>query len=338
MHDKIRVGFIGAGRHAARAHYPSLASFPDVELKAICDLNEERLKSIGDLYGIEYRFRNYIDMLETVSLDAVYVVMSPIPTDFYADAEPMTSIVIECLKRGLHVFIEKPPGISSSEAKRMAETARRYKCRGMVGFNRRFIPVFRRAKSIVEGYGQITHCLAIFHKNALSETQPWGSVSYLVADVIHAVDALRFIGGEPIKVSSYASSFYVDYLNSFNALIVFDNGCVGHLCSNYSSGGRVHYFEIHSKGIWAMVDLPLDPPEKQIAYILKDNKPYGEAEVIRNLDLVGGSRDFHITYGFLQEDRHFIDCIKNDMEPETSLDDAVKTMELVELIASSTMR
>lgn len=94
----LGVGFIGAGRHAARAHYPSLASFPDVELRAICDLNEERLKPIGDLYGIECRFRNYMDMLETVSLDAVYVVMSPIPTDFYADAEPMTSIVIECLK------------------------------------------------------------------------------------------------------------------------------------------------------------------------------------------------------------------------------------------------
>jgi len=335
--DRVRVGFIGAGRHATRVHYPSLASFPDVELKAICDLNEERLRSIGDLYGIEYRFKRYRDMLDTVSLDAVYVVMSPIPVGFYADAEPMTSIVIECLKRGLSVFIEKPPGVSSSETRMMAKAARKYGCKGMVGFNRRFIPVFRKAKSIVEEYGKITHCLAVFHKNALNEPQPWGSVSYLVADVIHAVDALRFMGGEPVKVSSYVSKFYVDYPNSFNALIVFDSGCVGHLYSNYSSGGRIHYFEMHSKGIWAMVDLPLDPPEKQVAYILREDKPYGEIEILRNLDLVGGIRDFHITYGFLQENRYFIDCIKNDVEPETSFDDAVKTMEFVELIASSTI-
>lgn len=337
MCDRVRVGFIGAGRHAARVHYPSLASFSDVELKAICDLNEERLRSIGDLYGIEYRFKRYRDMLDTVPLDAVYVVMSPIPVGFYADAEPMTSIVIECLKRGLHVFIEKPPGVSSYETRMMAEVARKYRCKGMVGFNRRFIPVFRKAKSIVEEYGRITHCLAVFHKNTLNEPQPWGSVSYLVADVIHAVDALRFMGGEPVKVSSYISRFYIDYPNSFNALIVFDSGCIGHLYSNYSSGGRIHYFEMHSKGIWAMVDLPLDPPEKQVAYILREDKPYGEIEILRNLDLVGGIRDFHITYGFLQENRHFIDCIKNDVEPETSFDDAVKTMELVELIASSTI-
>ncbi|MEM4462387.1 MAG: Gfo/Idh/MocA family oxidoreductase [Candidatus Bathyarchaeia archaeon] len=337
MCDRVRVGFIGAGRHATRVHYPSLASFPDVELKAICDLNEERLRSIGDLYGIEYRFKRYRDMLDTVSLDAVYVVMSPIPVGFYADAEPMTSIVIECLKHGLNVFIEKPPGVSSSETRMMAKAARKYGCKSMVGFNRRFIPVFRKAKSIVEEYGRITHCLAVFHKNSLNEPQPWGSVSYLIADVIHAVDALRFMGGEPVKVSSYVSRFYVDYPNSFNALIVFDSGCIGHLYSNYSSGGRIHYFEMHSKGIWAMVDLPLDPPEKQVAYILREDKPYGEIEILRNLDLVGGIRDFHITYGFLQENRYFIDCIKNDVEPETSFDDAVKTMEFVELIASSTI-
>lgn len=338
MCDRIRVGFIGAGRHAVRAHYPSLACFPDVELKAVCDLDRERLRSTGDRYGIDYRFKDYRDMLETVSLDAVYVVMSPVPTGFYAHAEPMTSIVVECLKHGLHVFVEKPPGVSSSDTRRMAETARRYGCKSMVGFNRRFIPVFRRAKSIVEGYGRITHCLAVFHKNVLGEPQPWGSVSYLVADVIHAVDALRFMGGEPVKVSGCVSSFYTDYPNSFNALIVFDNGCIGHLYSNYSSGGRIHYFEMHSRGVWAMVDLPLDPPEKQQAYILRENKPYGEVEVIRNLDLVGGVRDFHVTYGFLQENRHFIDCIKTGVEPEANFEDAVKTMELVELIASSTLR
>jgi len=338
MCDRVRIGFIGAGRHATRVHYPSLISFPDVELKAICDLDEERLRLAGDRYEIDYRFKDYRDMLDSVSLDAVYVVMAPIPTGFYAGAEPMISIVIECLKRGLHVFIEKPPGVSSSETRRMAEAAKRYECKSMVGFNRRFVPVFRKAKAIVEEYGLITHGMAVFHKNALNEPQPWGSVSHLVADVIHAVDALRFMGGEPVKVASYISSFYVDYPNNFNALVIFDNGCIGHLCSNYSSGGRVHYFEMHSKGVYAMVDLPLDPPEKQLAYILREGRTYGEMEVIRNLDLVGGVRDLYVTYGFFQENRHFIDCIKMDLEPETNFEDAVKTMELVEFIASSTMK
>jgi len=333
--DRVRVGFIGAGDMANRVHYPSLASFRDVEITAICDLDESRLNRTANRYGVERRFRDYKLMLEKVSLDAVYAIMAPIPTGHYAGAEPLTDVVVNCLKRGLHVFIEKPPGISVEDTRRMAEAAKRYGCKTMVGFNRRFIPVFREAKRVVEERGPITHCTAVFHKNMIGQPEPWGCVSHLVADVIHAVDALRFMGGEPEKVVSYVASFYADYMNSFNAIIRFRNGCVGHLCSNYSSGGRVHHFEMHSKGIYAFVNVPFEP-EKQEALILKDDKPYGEAEVMRNLDLVGGCRDFHVIYGYLQENRHFIDCIREDRMPETNFEDAVKTMELVERIKAST--
>jgi len=333
--DRVRVGFIGAGDMANRVHYPSLASFRDVEITAICDLDESRLNRTANRYGVERRFRDYKLMLEKVSLDAVYAIMAPIPTGHYAGAEPLTDVVVNCLKRGLHVFIEKPPGISVEDTRRMAEAAKRYGCKTMVGFNRRFIPVFREAKRVVEERGPITHCTAVFHKNMIGQPEDWGCVSHLVADVIHAVDALRFMGGEPEKVVSSIASFHADHANSFNALIRFKNGCVGHLCSNYSSGGRVHYFEMHSKGIYAFVNVPFEP-EKQEALILKDDKPYGEAEVMRNLDLVGGCRDFHVIYGYLQENRHFIDCIREDRMPETNFEDAVKTMELVERIKAST--
>lgn len=319
---------------ANSVHYPSLASFRDVKIAAICDLDEARLNRTADRYGVEQRFRDYKLMLEKVSLDAIYVIMAPVPTDHYVDAEPLTSIVLNCLKRGLHVFIEKPPGVSVRDTEKMAEAAKKYGCKTMVGFNRRFIPVFREAKRIVEENGPITHCTAVFHKNMLGQPEPWSGVSYLVADVIHAVDALRFMGGEADEVLAYVRSFYADYMNSFNALIKFKNGCIGHLCSNYSSGGRIHYFEMHSKAAYAFVNLPFEP-EKQEALILKGGRSYGEAEVLKNLDLVGGCRDFHVIYGYLQENRHFIDCIKSDEMPETNFEDAVKTMRLVERIKSS---
>ncbi|MEM2239449.1 MAG: Gfo/Idh/MocA family oxidoreductase [Candidatus Bathyarchaeia archaeon] len=332
--DIVRVGFIGAGAMANSVHYPSLASFRDVEIAAICDLHETRLKETADRYNVEQRFTDYRLMLEKVSLDAVYVIMAPIPSDHYVNAEPLTSIVVNCLKRGLHVFIEKPPGVSVEDAEKMAEVAEKNGCKTMVGFNRRFIPVFREAKRIVEENGPITHCTAVFHKNMIGQPEPWGRVSHLVADVIHAVDALRFMGGEVDEVTAYVCRFYADYMNSFNALVKFRNGCIGHLCSNYSSGGRVHYFEMHSKALYAFVNLPFEP-EKQEALILRGGKSYGEAEVLKNLDLVGGCRDFHVVYGYLQENRHFIDCIKNDEIPETNFKDAVETMKLVERIKSS---
>jgi hypothetical protein len=46
---------------------------------------------------------------------------------------------------------------------------------------------------------------------------------------------------------------------------------------------------------------------------------------------LAGSTDFWKYYGFYQEDRHFLDCVRSRTEPETSIQDALKTMLLLEM-------
>lgn len=48
--DPVRVAMIGAGSMARRVHYPSLASFSDVEIAAICDLDPVKLAHAADVY------------------------------------------------------------------------------------------------------------------------------------------------------------------------------------------------------------------------------------------------------------------------------------------------
>ncbi|MEM0327130.1 MAG: hypothetical protein QXN53_00950 [Thermoproteota archaeon] len=55
-----------------------------------------------------------------------------------------------------------------------------------------------------------------------------------------------------------------------------------------------------------------------------------EPEEISTFDAAGGSTEFHVYYGFLGENIHFIRCVLEDREPETCFRDAVKTMELIE--------
>ena len=63
---------IGAGGMANSVHYPSLASFNDVKIVAICDLNQERLNTTGNTYNIEKRYENYVKMIEdTTSLEDI---------------------------------------------------------------------------------------------------------------------------------------------------------------------------------------------------------------------------------------------------------------------------
>jgi len=73
----VRVAVIGAGSMANSVHYPSLASFDDVEIAGICDLDTSRLNATGDKYGIQKRYANYRQMVEEVAPDGIYVIGQP---------------------------------------------------------------------------------------------------------------------------------------------------------------------------------------------------------------------------------------------------------------------
>ncbi len=109
--EKVKVAMIGAGGMANSVHYPSLASFDDVNIVAICDLDENRMNTTADKYKIEKRYTNYRKMVEDVSPDAVYVIGQP---------HLMYDIWIWCLDHGLNLYIEKPMGLSIHQAKSMA--------------------------------------------------------------------------------------------------------------------------------------------------------------------------------------------------------------------------
>lgn len=312
--ETLKVGMIGAGSMANAVHYPSLSEFKDVRIEAICDLDRKRLGETADKYGIEKRYQDYREMVDQNHLDAIYIVMPP---------HHLYDLVIYNLKKGLNVFMEKPPGVSLEQTRNMALMAKRNDCLTMVAFNRRYIPLMRRVKSIVEERGPIIQCMATFFKNIPEIEHPYyqGAVDILTCDAIHAVDTLRWMAGEVKGVKSSVRNIYADYENSFNALIEFEGGCVGFLVTNWIVGKRVHTFEMHAKGISAF----MDPNEKAVIY--SDNKEEG---LIIRADETAGSSEFAKYYGYYAENRHFIDCIKECRQPETNLEDAVKTMELIE--------
>lgn len=314
--DTVRVGFIGCGFFANKVHYPSLAKMNDVMIAGICDLNQERLQKTAERYRISRTFTDYREMLDKVELDAVYIIMPP---------HHLFDLTTDCLNRKLNVFIEKPPGITSWQTESMARIAERNGCKTMVGFNRRFIPIMRKVRDIVEERGPLSLCVATFYKNTVGATEYYygGAVDILTCDAIHAVDTLRWMGGEVRSLSSSVRKLYSNYYNQFIALMEFEEGGTGVLLANWVGGKRVHTFEMHAKGISAFID-----PDTQ-AVIYADNSPEG---VVLNTQEAAGSDEFHIYYGYYQENRHFIDCIKEDKLPETHFGDAVKTMGLVDRI------
>src|SRR5579859_2979473 len=152
----LNVGFIGAGSLANRMHYPSVSEVRGARIAAICDLDQARLDQTADRYDVSQRYRDYHEMLANEALDAVYVIMPPMG---------LPQIVIDCLRAGKHVFMEKPPGVSTDACAAMLDVAERHGLKTMVGFNRRFAYVVAESKRRVEAVGHVTQAMAEFHKN-----------------------------------------------------------------------------------------------------------------------------------------------------------------------------
>ncbi|MGC8977554.1 MAG: Gfo/Idh/MocA family protein [Candidatus Ratteibacteria bacterium] len=312
---KVKIGFIGCGNFSNMVHYPSLSEIEDVEISAICDIDKEKLKNTGEKYKIEKRYTDYKKMFEDIELDAVYVIMPP---------HHLYDIVVNALRRKLNVFIEKPPGLTSFQTKNLANLAEKNGCKTMVGFNRRFIPLLRKVREIVEERGPIIQAVSTFYKNMYPDFLYYnGAIDILTCDAIHSVDVLRWLCGEVKNVKSIVKSYYSETPNAFNAIMEFEKGATGVLLTNWTVGKRFHTFEIHSVGISAFIDC------NDKALIFKDNK---EEPITLSSFNIAGSDKLHRFYGYYDENRHFIECLKEDKQPECNFGDAVKTMELVEKI------
>ncbi|GIX05805.1 MAG: hypothetical protein KatS3mg115_0208 [Candidatus Poribacteria bacterium] len=316
----VRVAMIGAGSLAMAVHYPSLAEIPEVELVAVAELDPERLEAAADRYHIPGRYRDYRRMIEAVQPDAVYAIMPP---------HHLFDVAVFCLRAGCHLFIEKPPGVTAYQTESLAELAEAQRVKTMVGFNRRHIPLLKWAKDQVLRSGPLLQAVATFYKCHRAGRYYAGAVDILTCDAIHAVDSLRWLGGEVVRVQSLVKRYGTSFPNAFNALLEFESGATGVLLTNWSVGARVHTWEIHADGVSAFVD------GNSEARLYREGSP---EPIVRTTYEAAGSEATHRYYGFYDESRHFVDCLLEDRLPSSHLGDAVRTMRLVEAISHAAGR
>ena len=315
--DRVRLGLIGAGGMANAVHYPSLVEHPAADLVALCDIDEERLASTAAKFGIEEQYTDYREMLDAETLDAVYVLMPP---------HQLFDIVMDIIERKLHIFIEKPPGVTADQTHRMAIAAEEQGVLSMVGFNRRHAPLIVKAAELVKQRGHMLHCVSTFYKAMAGGTaHPYyrGAIDILRCDAIHAVDMLRYMGGEVANVASDVQAHEVPYDNMFTALLKFESGAAGVLLANWNVGTRRHQFEMHGDGITAFVN-----PDEE-ARVWADGA--GDPEVWDTKE-IAGSDDFRVYYGFAAENAHFVESVLAGREPDPGFADAAKSMALAERI------
>lgn len=314
---KVKVAIIGAGGRATGAHYPSLHANTKAEIVAVSELNEDRMHKAADQFGIKGRYGSYVAMIEKEKPDAVYAIMPP---------HHMYDVCATVMEMGCHLFVEKPPAMTSEQTRQLAILARNNKVLSGVTFQRRFAPVIRQGKSLCEKRGAVHSAVATFYKNAVGAGPYYrGAIDILTSDAIHAVDTLRYLcGGEVESVASDVRRLGAEHCNVHLALVTFSSGATGVLLTNWMTGRRMFTVEIHSPGISVFGD----PEEGGALYA--DN----QVEPIRSLDpfeMCGSNEEFR-AYGAFDVNDHFIRCVQTGKQPETNFADATKTMELVDEI------
>jgi len=111
----LKAAFIGAGGRSQGAHYPNVHRLQeDVDMLAVCDMDEARLDQVAKKYEFPHVFTDHRKMLDDVDLDIVYCVMNE---------KWLLQPALDCINAGKHIFIEKPPGANSDQTQQLLEAA-----------------------------------------------------------------------------------------------------------------------------------------------------------------------------------------------------------------------
>jgi predicted dehydrogenase len=145
MHGKVRIGVVGTSWWADAMYLPALANHPLADVRAVVGGSRpDHTRAFAARWGIPAAFDSLEELLAAEPLDALLVLT---PNRHHH------ALVMAALERGLHVLCEKPLALSVTQAREMADAARRAGVITMVPFTYRFMPTSRYVKELLdEGY------------------------------------------------------------------------------------------------------------------------------------------------------------------------------------------
>ncbi len=243
MIRKVRVGIVGCGGLPQGVLLPCLALIPELELVATCDLVEEKAKALAQQYGAPIWTMDWVELVEMDGLDAIMVAAPPAVHE---------EVGVAALRKGLHLFLEKPPSMTAEGARHLVKAAEGTGLKTLLGTVQRHTPACRMMKEISQRpeFGAPLLYQARYCCPGPGMRMDWGMDRnseaemmrfFLLDHIIHHIDLARFFMGEIAKVSAIRSEGLQDRYN-FAASLRFANGVAG----NMSCCFRAPSFDNHA--------------------------------------------------------------------------------------------
>ena len=242
-----RIAVIGAGTHSALHHGHALRSYAathpgEIELVAVCDLDESLAKRYAATFGFPRTYIDYRLMMERERPDGL-VAITPLSRT--------AAIAGELLGFGIPMVIEKPPGESSAETRLLLEAAAKRGTPHMVSFNRRFIPAVVRAREWISagGAGRAPKLMvARMLRHARREK------GFPVGTGIHLIDTVLSIMGPPRRIRTVQAPTDFEGRFLYSVSIDFGAGRSAAVVISPDVGTEEESFEIHGQDYTIHVD------------------------------------------------------------------------------------
>lgn len=323
---KLRVGIAGFGVVGKKRKLCADLN-PHLEVVAACD--KKFLNSGAAPDGIK-TFTNYEALLGE-NLDMLFVCMTN-------DIAP--SVVKEALRRGIHVFCEKPPGRDVGDLLEVIEVEQQANGpKLMYGFNHRYHYSVQKALEVVQSghLGSVINLRGVYGKSKFvafnqsdwrtDRTIAGGGI--LLDQGIHLVDLMRLFAGEFTFVQSIISNRHwgLEVEDNAYAIMATETGIVGLLHSSATEWRHKFRLEITCED-GALI----------LSGILSGTKSYGdETLTIVQVDHLNGAGNPIETTTQFDTDPSWeaeIDAFTNSVLADSpikfgSSSEALKTMQLV---------
>lgn len=294
----MRIGIIGLGNICEKAYLPVITAIEGIEI-VFCTRNKERLNSLSKKYRINEAVST-VDELINMNIDAAFV---------HTATESHIEIIEKLLNNNIHVYVDKPISYSYEDSIRVSNLAKEVNKILMVGFNRRFAPMYSNLKN----YG--TPSVIKLEKNRVNS--PKDPVVFVLDDFIHVIDTLRFLMDEEIE-SINVNGLKRDGL-IYNVVVTMtskNTTCIAMM--NRDSGANEEELEYTSSGKKVIVRNLMD--SKVLINNVEENKSFKDWDTIL------------YRRGFENIINEFINSVKLGVQATPTIEDALKTHKICDEI------
>ena len=327
----MKVGIVGYGV-VGKTRFHSIVKNTPYKITAISENNSTARKDIPKNIDV---FEDYQSLIEQSNVDIVFI---SLPNKFAANATVLS------LKKGLHVFCEKPPARTLAELGEVLLVSQQHPgLKLMYGFNHRFHHSVEEAKLIIEenSLGRLINMRGVYGKSQMISfnQSDWrtrrdeSGGGILLDQGIHMLDLMRYLSGEDFsEIFSFIDNAFWNFDVEDNAYVLMKSqtGVVAQLHSSATQWRHLFNLEI-----------TMEKGSLVLGGLLTGSKSYGdETLTIITADPEndkGAPRESISKYNedvsWDNEIKYFAESLeKNSPIERGSIDDAMETMGLIEKI------